>query len=197
MRCRAGGPREPTSILPLSSFSHGLVYLARGRSALSALRNLKVPLKNRRVCFRIAVCIHFLIGRLGLPTAGENEFSKTNQRLYYQLRHEFAIKRDARRKNSALSFRGHAKRIRPTADARRTRAESGNAKAAHIPATNSTVPEKTQSSLQGGARRIRAEGGRRRKGRAYSRDKQHSPRENAEPSLEQAAPSVAAPSSPL
>ena len=82
LRCRAGGPREPPSILPLSSFSHGLVYLARGRSALSALRNLKVPLKNRRVCFRIAVSIDFLIGRLGLPTAGENDFSKTNQQLY-------------------------------------------------------------------------------------------------------------------
>ena len=91
-----------------------------------------------------------MIDRLGLPTAGENELSKTNQRLYYRLRHEFAIKRDARRKTTALSFRGHAKRIRPTADVRRTRAEGGNAKAAHIPATNSTQsPRKRGAPFRG------------------------------------------------
>ena len=78
---RASSP--PSSLSP---FSHAPMYLAWGEARCVSCDFEGVS--KKRVGFsRVAVCVpvgvsDFLIGRLGLSTAGESEFSKTNKRIF-------------------------------------------------------------------------------------------------------------------
>ena len=92
MRCRARGPCEPPPFASLALLARAGVPGAGGISAECLVFFKMCFLKsagfsNSRahfVCDFSVRVIDFMIGRLGLPTARENEFSKTNQRFCRQ-----------------------------------------------------------------------------------------------------------------